>query len=163
MVSFIISVTIDTTGLEKKLHQLVLAMPGVMKSIVDDSIDIVDKNSMMLLNQDITWGHSVNPDERIANSKEVEYPLVTPTRIVGTLKYTSPHAMISNYGGITQRTITKDEGAFPIGLQQGKGIVFSPTFELQPGKFWFDRGIQMSLDEVYTNAQNRVNQLIASL
>ena len=163
-ISAIITIEIDTSQLEKKFSILQAKLPGVMKNVVQEGLEFIHTKSMENLNQDITWGHNLDPDLRIANSKVIEIPVVTPTRVEGSLTYTSPHASIVEYGGIVSTTITKEDGAFPIGKSQyGVPVAFSPTFHLQEGKHFLLRGAFENLDGIYDIAQKRVNELIASL
>lgn len=163
-INAVITVTIDTSQLEKKLGILKTRLPGVMKNIVQEGLEFIHTKSMENLNQDITWGHNLNPDLRIANSKLIEIPVVTPTRVEGSLTYTSPHARIVEYGGIVSTTITKEDGAFPIGKSQyGVPVAFSPTFHLQEGKYFLLRGTFENLDGIYDIARKNVDDLIKSL
>lgn len=163
MVNYLINVIVDTSQLEGKFKHLRLTLPGVMKSIVEESIELIHTNSMNLLNQDITFGHSADKDQRIENSKVIKFLEQTPYRIRAELRYESPHAFLTEVGGLVAKTIEKETGAFPIGLQQGNIVAFSPHFELVQGKFFLTRGVQQSLDGVYSIAQNKINQLIANL
>ena len=108
-----------------------MAMPEVMKDIVTESLDFIHNNSINILNHDITWDYSADPDQRMEHSKVVEFPMSTPTIVVGTLAYTSPHESIVEYGGILAKTVEKEEGAFPIGKQEyGVPVMYSSHFEV---------------------------------
>jgi len=163
-INAIITVSVDTKQLEKKFGKLQARLQGVMKNIVSEGLEFIDMKAMENLNNDIIWGHNLDPDKRIANSKVIEIPVITPTRIEGSLTYTSPHARIVEYGGIISTTITKEDGAFPIGKSQyGVPVAFSPTFHLQEGKHFLLRGVFENLDGVYDIARKNVDDLIKSL
>lgn len=159
-----IYVTIDTKDLEKKFGILQARLPGVMKNIVQEGLEFIDKKAMENLNDDIIWGHNLNPDKRIANSKVIEIPVITSTRVEGTLSYTAPHSRLIEYGGLVATTIEKDTGAWPIGKSQfGVPIAFSPTFHLQQGKFFLLRGAFENIPGIEEIARRNLNNLIKSL
>jgi hypothetical protein len=164
MVSYLISVEVDTKQLEKKFGKLQARLPGVMKNIVSEGLEFINNKAMENLNNDIIWGHNLDPDLRIANSKVIEIPIVTPTKVLGSLSYTSEHALITEIGGLVATTITKDTGSWPIGQSQyGSPVAFSPTFHLQEGKWFLSRAVWGNLDGIYDIARKNVDELISSL
>jgi len=160
----IINIEIDTTGLEKKLDKLQFKLPQTMTKVVLDSAEFVHSKAMENLNADLRWGHSLDESQQIQNTKEINILEITPIRISAELRYTSPHASIVEYGGIVSTTITKEDGAFPIGKSQyGIPVAFSPTFHLQEGKHFLLRGAFENLDGIYDIARKNVDDLIKSL
>ena len=80
------------------------------------------------------WGHS--KQKSIENSKYITGPKIEGDIISTTLLYNSPHAAVVEYGGLSSSPIPASaygHKAWPIGASQGKGIIFSPTFRVQPG------------------------------
>lgn len=50
-----------------------MVMLGVIKELVTESLDLVHNNSMKMLNRDIIWDYSADLDQRIENSKVVDF------------------------------------------------------------------------------------------
>jgi hypothetical protein len=160
-ISYTINVEVDTKQFQKKLDKFQKGLQGVMKKTVQESIDLIDQNAMNNLNMSLKWGHGLDTANSIANSKVVEYPEITPTRVRGTLSYTSPHASLVEYGGFG--TVYATDKPFPIGASEGMFQGFSEKFQLQQGKFYLTTATVQSLPGIYDIANKNIQDLINSL
>jgi len=156
-----IEIFIDTRKLEKKLAKLQAVMPQVLQQTANESMDIVAFRSNNILDNEMKWGHSWNPDERIEENWKKEFPLVTKHTVIGTLTNESPHARIVEYGAFG--TIEKEDGAFPVGLQQGIPVQFSKEVRLQDGKYYLLRSSFEAIPEIRELTKRNIQRAINSL
>jgi hypothetical protein len=158
----VINITIDTTGLEKKLDKLQFKLPQTMTKVVLDSAEFIHEKAMQNLYNDLVWGSSLDPEQQIKNTKEINILEITPTKISAELRYTSPHSAIVEYGGFG--TITAKEHPLAVGKQQfGFPLKFAEEVQFQQGKFFLTKACLENMDGIYNIARKNVDDLIKSL
>ncbi len=156
-----IEIIIDTRKFEKKLAKLQALMPTVLQKSALESMDLVSWKSNNILSDELTWGHSWNPEERIEENWKKSLPVVTKNTVIGTLSNESPHARIVEYGAFG--TIEKEDGAFPVGLQQGIPVQFSKTIQLQDGKYYLLRSSWEAIPEIKELTKKNIHKALNSL
>ena len=166
MAKYFIQVTVDVSRLNKNLNKFVSQMPIIAEEGIKESMDRIDTVAMdNLYNPGLNWGHSiVEPSIKDSQVKTIER--VSPTRINGTLTYTSPHAGYQEYGHAVGTMYAGVEGnAFPIGASEGKFIGYRESFELVPGKYFLTRAVQSEVanGNIKSIFEKRLEDLIQSL
>ena len=137
---------IGVDKLLKNIRTLKHKIPGILESVSNKQVRVIDNIAMKNLYSTTTSGPSQTGDS-IDKKVKIEGGFDSAYQYKINLEYYSKHAEIVELGGAGKVIYAKDYGyeVWPIGQSQlgrgNEGVFFSPTFTLQPGKHYLGNAV----------------------